>query len=96
MIGKTIQESLDLVNEQIANYVPQTKWEESNGRTLKLLHKRRVALEYALERARKKTQEILTRSFPLLDSQRMDPPAEWLADKTFSERSNEEEKEGRD
>lgn len=87
MKKKTIQESLDELNEQIANYVPETKWEENNCWLLKRMHRKRQALEYALERQRKRTKDILTRSYPILDSQRMDPPAEWLDDKTFSERN---------
>lgn len=54
MTGRTIQESLDLLNKQIADYIPDTKWEANNHRMLKRLHSRRASLEYALEKQLKK------------------------------------------
>lgn len=46
-----VKENLQEIQEQIDHYVPATKWEEANNRTLKQLIKRRNELERIVENA---------------------------------------------
>lgn len=49
-----IEKSLKAIEEEIANYVPPTKWEAANDRMLKRLHARRKELEFAIERKKER------------------------------------------
>lgn len=54
-----IEKSLDLINQQINDYIPPTKWETANDRMLKHLHVRRKELEFALERKQEKEKHFI-------------------------------------
>ncbi len=54
----TVEEHLQKLHNEIENYVPETKWEEANGRTLKMLIARRNNLEKVVERKKKMNNTV--------------------------------------
>jgi hypothetical protein len=50
MKKQELEKQLEVVLEKIKNYVPATKWEAANDRTLKRMHLRRKALERAIDK----------------------------------------------
>jgi hypothetical protein len=46
----TLEEKLVIIQKEILDYKPATKWEAANDRTLKQLHAEQQRLERAIER----------------------------------------------
>lgn len=69
-MGKTPEETVDILDKRIARWKPPTVWEAANQRTLKYLKRIRTKVENGIkvkENARKRQEIRKRRNAPVID-----------------------------